>query len=193
METDELLQLSRRVDWRFLLADPHLGHVATLGLISPELRASLAAFSVAVDELDETTLPSAEPARYDLLVSCTPSHALLHAAEKLLRPEGAIVIEWSNRRWPFSSPTGLTLGRCRAELASLGFDEVRNYWHWPNFASCSDIVPLDDPEMFAYAISKHARGLRAWSGRAAAACLLRSGLLARVLPCVSLVAQRGAP
>jgi hypothetical protein len=38
---DSLLQASRRLDWRFLLADPELGRVACLGSHDPELVESL--------------------------------------------------------------------------------------------------------------------------------------------------------
>ena len=34
---DELLHAVRRIDWRFLMADPTLGHVALLGDDDPEL------------------------------------------------------------------------------------------------------------------------------------------------------------
>jgi hypothetical protein len=42
---DALLQASRRVDWRFLPAEPELGRVAYLGSDDPELVESLRLFS----------------------------------------------------------------------------------------------------------------------------------------------------
>lgn len=191
-DRDTLLQVSRRVDWRFLLPDPDLGRVACLGKHDPELVDALGLLSESLTLLDagdpETT---EERAPHDLVVLCDPTLETLQAAAGLLRPGGWLYVEVHG---PLT-PGGRKLRRPRfardylAVLEQLGFEEREAYWHWPDFASCLEIVSLADPIAIRHALGRRQSGagarLKARLGR----LLLGSGLLGYLVPQASVVGR----
>jgi hypothetical protein len=79
LDADALLQASRRVDWRFLLPDPNLGHVAYVGPGRGALIESLRLFSTSLT-LPETRATTTAIAQYDLVVTSGPSLEMLRRA-----------------------------------------------------------------------------------------------------------------
>ena len=78
-----------------------------------------------------------------------------------------------------------------AAMRRLGYADAQAHCHWPDFENCRQIVPLEDPAAVQLALARSANKLktrlRASFGRA----LLRAGLFSRLVPCFSIVAQRG--
>ena len=86
------LALARRLDWRFLLADPRLGRVAVAGRPDPELLDALGAFAeTIVDDPNE---------RAEVVVVHAPTAAGVRAAIERVAPGGSIVIELVGRARP---------------------------------------------------------------------------------------------
>ena len=208
--SDALLQASRRVDWRFLLPDPHLGHVAYYGPARDSLLHSLRLFSASLTVVEGLGAGDECNARYDVFVVCSPSPGVLEWAAELVRPGGFLYVEaygifgpgWLRqvlqdggagqifRRRRVNRPRIRQVVDCVAAVERSGFIDIQAYWHWPNFESCTMIVPLGDRAALLHALGRHASGgavqLKATLGR----WLLHSGWLARVVPCFSVVAQR---
>jgi hypothetical protein len=201
--SDAALQVVRRIDWRFLLPDPNLGQVAHIGPAQATLLESLRLFSESLTVIGMPCENSGTTGQYDLVVASRPSYQALREAADLVRPGGFVYVEAYGPFWPGRLRRR---NRCRlsikgprlrhpadyvAALQRLGLTEVQPHWHWPDFESCTRIVPLDDQAALRYVFVQRGRGTRArvkaWLGR----CLLWSGLLAWVVPCFSIVAHRG--
>lgn len=192
--SDALLQASRRVDWRFLLPDPELGQVACVGPARGTLPESLRLFSASLT-LIETPRACGDTAQYDVVVASGPSYQTLRQMARLVRPGGFLYVEAHRRLWP-GRPVSVKVPqpRCAADYLAvverLGFVEAQAYWHWPDFESCSEIVPLDDRAALVHVFTRRrsdvATRLKSTLGR----WLLWSGLLALVIPCFSIVAHR---
>lgn len=174
----EVLNAIRRLDWRFLLPDPSLGRVVYLGAAESSLLEALrvAGLSVAV-----VTGEAAQSGRasFDTAVAVAPSPGDLALAATLLRPGG----------WLYAEVSGSS-GAARRTATLLrrnGFGAIQRHWHWPDFARCTRILPLDDAGALVYGLGK---------GRGRPAVLMVRGLAASgILPwlarSISLVAQRG--
>jgi hypothetical protein len=201
-DEDALLQASRRVDWRFLLPDPDMGHVALLGPPRGSLVESLRLFSTSVTIIGRSNAESLDACQYDVVVAIRPSYDEIANAASLVRENGFLYVEanglrgpewkrrlvgrWMHRKtfrllWP-SDYTGF--------VESLGFDEVQSHWHWPNFDSCTTMIPLTDRAALLHVLNRQQRDrgerLRAMVAR----CLVRAGILTRLVPCFSVVARR---
>jgi SAM-dependent methyltransferase len=192
LDADALLQASRRVDWRFLLPDPNLGRVAFLGPARGPLLESLRLFSTAL----AVNEPAGQDRLYDVVVAVDPTHALLRRAARLLRPDGHLYVE---AHAPFKPAQLLRGGRPRfaaghvAAMQRLGLVEAVAYWHWPNFESCAEIVPLGERDALLLALARRRSGAGAWLKSALGHALLRSGLFERLAPCFSVVARKPEP
>lgn len=193
---DTLLQISRRLDWRFLLPDPTLGQVAYIGPARGTLLASLGLLSTSltvVERIDQQDIERS--GRHDVVVVSNPDAAKLRQAVELLRPGGWIYMEayspFSRRRlrrrlrWPRFA------GDYTQLLRRLDVEEVAVHWHWPDFESCTKILPLDDRAAFLHVFVRGRSGLVAQLKAVLGDWLLRSGLLPRLIPCFSVVARRG--
>ena len=211
--SDALLQASRRVDWRFLLPNPNLGHVVYLGPARDALAHSLRLFSASLTVVDSLGASDERGECYDVVVVCSPSLGALERAAELIRPGGLLYVEVygvfsSSRlrqvileggagrifsRRHVNRPRIRQSANCVAAVERLGFIDIQAYWHWPNFESCTMIVPLGDRAALLHALGRHVNGggvqLKATMGR----WLLRRGWLAHVVPCFSVVAQRRGP
>jgi len=194
IDADALLQASRRVDWRFLLPDPNLGQVAYIGPRRGPLLESLRLFSLSLAVIETAPPYDKPPLGYDVVVAHGPTRLALQQAAAWVKPGGFLYVEAYGSFWPsrwlsilkepwFSTPPVWT-----ALVRRLGFSVVQAHWHWPNFESCAKLIPLDDEGALLYALTLGRSGLTAQVGQ----WLLRGGLLARLAPCFSLVAQRGS-
>jgi hypothetical protein len=177
---DELLQASRRVDWRFLLPNPTLGQVAYIGPVRGKLLESLQQFSSSVNVLERLDTAGAS---YDVVVARDPSRVALRSALSLVKPGGYIYAEFAG---VWHHP-----GRDAATIRRSGFVGLQLHWHWPNFEECTRIIPLDSPAVLAHALVKGRSGIVPQSEAALVRWLHRSGVLGFAVRDFSLVAQRG--
>lgn len=168
-DRQDLLAASRRVDWRFLLPDPHLRRVALVGEERPGLRAALELLSEGVVSAEDSP---------DLVVVGGATLADLRQAAERVPPGGRLYAELRGPRVPYARALDL--------LSGLGFGELAAHWHHPDFERCEEIVPLASPEVVRHALGRRGSRLRARLGRVA----LEAGLLGRVIPCVSILGHR---
>ena len=201
---DILLQASRRLDWRFLLPDPDLRQVAYLGPARGPLLESLRLFSDRLRVVKMSKKGYQPAGSYDVVVTIDPSPEALQAAAELVTPGGFLYVEgfglaWLVQQW---RRAGSRLRRNRMPLRypagyfpilrPLGFHEVQAYWHWPDFETCTRIIPLDDQGALLYTLATHGPGIAARAAALFGRWLVRSGLLPWLAPCFSIVARRGA-
>jgi len=158
--------------------------VAYLGPAHGSLLESLSLFSAALTVIEATPIHDNQPAQFDVVVVKTPSDERVKQGAELVKPGGYLYVE-ARWRWERSPADYISA------IRRLGFVEVEAYWHWPNFEACAEIVPLGDPVALALALGRR-RGGAARLKPALGHALLRMGLLARLVPCFSLVARRPA-
>lgn len=195
----QLLEASRRVDWRFLLPNPELGRVACLGICDQAHIRSLRMFSESLTHIEPRKARRGVAGQFDVVVS-EPSHEMLRCASRLVRPAGFLYIEAYGLPWAAHRPqqggrlSNLMGSRlwhpvgCVTAVKRLGFIGVQVYWNWPNFDTCTKIIPLNDQMALHYAFSPNGRSARL--RQMFARVLLHSGLLAWTISCFSVVAQR---
>ncbi len=189
----DLLVASRRIDWRFLLPDPELGHVGCSTDADPALQRSCRLFSRSLSVI-EGTAAELDPASLDVLVLIDPEAEALSRALALLRPDGWVYVEIHG----VLTRRGRRLRRLRfpsdyvAELRRLGLDEVQAYWHWPDFDSCTQILPLSDRAVIRSALVRRqesrGRSPQVWLAR----LLLAVRLLSFAVTHASLIGHRPA-
>ena len=185
---EALLQASRRVDWRFLLPDPDLGRVACMSGADATLVESLRLFSEELHVFETPAGADADPP-YDVVVLADPNRDVLDAAAGLLVPGGWLYVEvdTSLRRKP-GRPSGSARGYGRA-LRGLGLVDVKSHVHWPDFASCRAIVPLEDPAAVRHGLARgRTKAPRALTLFAPALAGLHQ--LALFVPCASAIGRR---
>ncbi len=129
-----------------------------------------------------------------------PSREALRGAAELLKPGGFLYIEAKGLLWPkhwrlrrrprATSPRLRHAADYIAALSQLGFGECSAHWHWPNFEACTRLIPLDDPAALMHAFQRERNSVAARLQTAAGAALVRSGLLARIVPSFSVVARK---
>jgi len=194
--SDALLQASRRVDWRFLLPNPDLGQVVYIGSARGALPESLRLFSASLTVL-ETPRARGDTVQYDVVVASGPSYPTLRQMARLVRPGGFLYVEAHRRLWP-GRPSSVKVPqlRCAADYIAvverLGFVEARAYWHWQNFESCNEIIPLDDRAALLHAFTRRRSDRVTRLKSALGRWLVQVGVFARLVPCFSVVAcKRG--
>lgn len=185
---DELLQRSRRVDWRFLLPNPRLGRVVYFGPPDDPLREALADFSESVT--DASALEADEPEAFDIAVlRAQPAETLTHA-RTLLKPGGVLYAEIQRR---VGRDIPWTLRRYASNAERAGFRHVETFWNWPNYTRCTKILPVDDPSALASVVVNNRRGPLAWLILNATRLGYHLGAVGWVAPCLSLIARREMP
>ena len=212
---DELLCAVRRIDWRFLMRNPTLGHVALLGDDDPELVRALRWFSASLSLLDlNWNFPSGQAPRFDQVVLRSRRASNVSAAAALVEPGGVLyweierggpVHDWRalimdlmggtlhhvrlRRRGPSTYvPSSLTAIRRRFERA--GFEDVRWHWHRPGFRDALDIVPLQNDAVLDHIFGKHHGGAQGRIKRNLGSVLRKLGLLHVLVPCLSVMATK---
>lgn len=195
IDADTLLQASRRIDWRFLLPDPELGRVICLGSLPDSLLESLRLFSHSLNTLALEAAQDAPAAQADLVVVRQLTPDKLRLAVRHLRPGGYLYAEMEGLlspkrpRPPWKQARLATPPGCITAVAGAGFVDVVAYWHWPNFASCTRIIPLDDRGALQHAFVNGGRSAKARLQAVAGQGLLQSGLLVHIVPRFSVVAR----
>lgn len=201
--SDTLLQASRRIDWRFLLPSPVMQNVAYVGLAQPELLKSLRLYSQSLTIIETDQAEIELRANYDVVVASAPSDKLLKKAAKLVKPGGFLYVETyglfgfahirprATWRTVLSKARLCSSTKCVAVLESLDFIQIEEHWHWPSFEACTKIIPLQPQSALTYALTQNpntfaARLITALGRRR----LPQTGLVARLIPCYSILAQR---
>ena len=197
--SDGLLQLSRRVDWRFLLPDPNLGQVACVGSLKGTLVQSLRQFSTSLTVFEACPECADLRAEYDLVVAKDPTCELLQWAAKITKPDGFLYMEIHRRvrppvciQWISKSkaPQFNHVQDCVAAIELLGFTNVQAHWHWPNFESCAELVPIQHNMAIRYSLSRRHGGAMPRLKASLARCMVRVGLFEHLIPCYSVLGVR---
>jgi hypothetical protein len=196
---DRDLQISRRLDWRFLLPQPDLDCVAYLGPEDGALPFALRHFS---GSLKVISSPAEENVQLlgswsfpvVVLRSWRPSD--LETANSLLSPGGSLYWEIDRKAWSLSGQKALRRF-CQlywrdpvASLKRLGFASVETYWHYPNFEACRQIIPLNDRSALAFVFSRDHASAGCRLLLKGARALARTWALRHLVPCLSVVARK---
>ncbi len=182
---DELLQRSRRLDWRFLLPNPDLGRVVYFGPASGDLWDALGYF--AQDVIDGQSLPAGASEQFDTAVLEGQSIDTLARVGALLRPGGVLYAEL-RRRVGREIPWQVRRFASAAERA--GFRQIETFWHWPDFAACTKIIPLDDPSGVCNVVTTNRHGATAWLIQQVTRAGFGVGLTGWFVSCISVLARR---
>ena len=183
------LQLSRRLDWRFLLANTQLENVAYIGKQKPSLVAGLEKFSACLTIVSSKTA-EALPGTFDLVVVASATPPVFECAARILKNGGWIYVEVGFSARLRAKLQGLN--GFRTDLLCAGLRDVRAYWHRPSFETCREIVPLDDRVALDYVLSRQQADFADKLKSRAARFASQTGLLPFVLPSVSLLACKGS-
>ncbi|MCZ2094752.1 MAG: hypothetical protein LC121_00490 [Anaerolineae bacterium] len=187
-QLDDLLQRSRRLDWRFLLPDPELGRVVYYGPADDPLRVALADFAESVTN-GESVAPGAAD-RFDVAVLRHQPVEALARARSLLRPGGTLYVEVQRRA---GRDLPWQARRYVATIERSGFRHVEAFWNWPDFTRCTKIMPLHDATALAYVIVNNRRGIAAWLTHSAVRVVFRLGMAGWFVPSLSLIGRREQP
>jgi hypothetical protein len=197
----QLIHLSRRVDWRFLLPDPQLGCVAYLGRYDSQHVDALRSFSDFFSIVDGERSIDVSADRFDTVVVTAPTCERLSQAVDLVRSGGYLYLESPGFfRRILGGPANAIRNTFRdrlvfpedyvAFLENSGFIEAKIHWHWPSFEDCIKIIPLEQegPTQYLYLYGRRSfkARIRASLGR----ILSWSGLMKRVVPHFSILARR---
>lgn len=200
--SDRLLEASRRIDWRFLLPDPEFRNVAYVGAANDEHLRSLALFCTSLIEVKTFPTDGKLSRQYDVVVVSDPTGEMLRGAAELVRPGGFLYMEahglfslarfrprsgWRNnmRRLRLCHPAGYV-----AIAKRLGFIDVQTHWHWPDFETCTKIIPLDNREVMHYAFAHSGWKLIGRLHTVFNRWPLWNGLVGWAVPCFSIMALR---
>ena len=187
------LDLSRRIDWRFLLPDPRLETVACLGCEDDALRNALPLFSQSVVFFRDAADNFEPGPRFDLVVACDPDQRTIESAAALLRPGGFLYCE-VRRSMSGLSTWSRTPRRTIACFERIGFRDVCAHWHWPNFTDCNAIVPVnDDGAAVRFFLDQQGTGLAQRCKSAVGRAVLAAGLLDSLIGCYSVLGRGERP
>jgi len=202
-QRDELLQLIRRLDWRFLLPDPVLRHVAFLGDDDPELTQGLRRTSRALSLLDlHWRFPEGQEPRFDTVVLRSARLQDADRAARLVHPGGCLYWEIEPSRLalgnaglrerlfphPADRQAPTSLVRLRSHLGQLGFTHVQFHWHRPSFRGAVEIIPLEDEGILRFVLDGRGARFPGRVKRLGARWLLQLGLLRGLVPSLSVIA-----
>jgi len=203
---DAPAEASQRLDWRFLLPDPILRHVALLGDDDQQLVQALRRNSSSLSLLDlGWRFAAGREPRFDLVVLRSSRLADAEGAAVLVADGGCLYWEiersrpanpwmgWSER-WFFRGGerrVPRSPARLRRHLQAYGFTEVRAHWHRPGFQGAVEIVPLENRMILDYVFDGPMAGRGPVKG-ALRRLLRRAGLLPGSVPCWSVIACKRA-
>lgn len=197
LNRDQMVQVSRRLDWRFLLPDPTLSQVVYIGPENDDLLKSLDHFSEYLSVLSHGELKiyrEGNGRHFDLLIARSPSIDELNKGISLLE-SGAYIY------WEIQRPNAIKsikkgnirlkhAGKNIAFLEKMGFTDIEMHWHRPNFWACREIIPLDGSRALDNAFRKGHSNLKGQLKETAGKTLKASGLLPYYVNCFSLVGKK---
>ena len=171
---DELLPLSRRLDWRFLLPDPTLNRFAFVGPEASTLLHALQRFSRERVERGQLA---------DLVVL---TDATLTDFRHHISSASAFYLELNRPTWPKRLRQAAAPTNYLRAAAKAGF-RADAYWHYPDFEAATRIIPLSVASPLLNVIAKNRRDTKTRIKVAGMGWLLKSGLLARTVPTLSII------
>jgi hypothetical protein len=172
--------LVRRLDWRFLLPDPRLRRVLYVGPADGPLPTALAQLCDRLWIGD-----SGRPPGVDLVVAERAGRSAVAGALSHLTAGGALYWELPRYGNPFRSDLGWLEGR--------GFVDIALHWHIPDFESCRQIVPLDDPAAIRFLVHDHIGPAGRRVVGSLCGWLTTANGFWRVLPAISIIALAPPP
>ena len=185
-DKDHALQLVRRLDWRFLLPNPVLGDVAYIGSMGGTLPSALQQFSELLTIVQPSELPGPGVklgCSYETVVLRSSAVGAVRKAKPLLMTGGYLY-------WEVERVSGLDhVRRYTKAVERLGFDDIQVTWHRPDFESCLELIPLSDSRALRFAFARRHESTTKRLKFAAGRLLMTTGLLARVVPCFSIIAR----
>jgi hypothetical protein len=187
-----LLQLSRRVDWRFLLPRPQLGRTVYLGRADAALIDALRAHA----DLTVVGAHAAPPRRsFDLAVLKDPSPGTVQAARELVRPGGWLYAEVGGglRRPGAAVFGGRPVSRWRRAFADAGLTEIAAHWHVPGHHAAAFLVPLDDRAGVRLLLRRHQGSAAGRAKAVVGRLLLAIGLVELAVRDASVLGRRPSP
>jgi len=199
-------EISKRTDWRFLLPNPRPSHVAYSGPFDATLSAALNQFRdslTVISQRYQAAHSQDHPSAYDLFILRWRSLGGVEKAYSLLKLGGYLYWEIDRTNWLASVRGIRRLSKWEKDrgfrlfpgyvvsLERHGFSDIEPYRHLPNFEECTEIVPLNDPIALDHVFSRHRGDFTGQLKRTAGRCLVRTGLLHHLVPCISLVARKG--
>jgi hypothetical protein len=174
-DVDELLPLSRRLDWRFLLPDPTLNRVAYVGPESSSLLPALQRFS------RELVTGDIQPS--DLVVLTDPT---LSDFKNHINSASAFYVELHRPSWQMRLRQVAAPSTFLRAAAKAGFN-ADAYWHYPDFEAATRIIPLSIASPLLHVIAKNRHDIKTRIKTTAMGWFLKSGLLARTVLCLSVI------
>ncbi len=194
------LELCRRLDWRMLLAQPRLRRIAYIGPSQGALVDALKRFSDSLtvfESSDESFAASQSNKAFDQVILYMPTARDVEMMRHLLKPGGNIYVELFRPKRSIEKfyhvhkkKTGPEIGDYVAVLRRSGFSEIDTYWHRPNFENCLEIIPLDDRTALKHVFSRRSAGMKSRLKFMMGRIIMRVGLLANNVSCVSIVARK---
>jgi len=146
---------------------------------------------------DESFAASQSKRAFDIVVMPMPAIRDLEMMRHLVKPGGHLYVEMRRelpwKTWKSSvrkKPRGPKLEDYISVLRRVGFQEIETYWHRPNFEYCLEIIPLDDRVALGHVFSRRRTGLASLFKLMGGRLALKTGLLSRYVPCVSIVARK---
>lgn len=210
---EQIVQISRRIDWRFLMPQPELREVVLIGSAEEEMIEALRHFSDSLKIFSPvapggSSVESRE--RFDVAVVNSADPLTVQWAYEMLKPGAYLYWEVRRGKSPESprgknvQPQNGSMGAAvrdsfprfahihsyKKYLQESGFREIEINWHYPGFKNCKKIIPLEDSYALQYVFSRQQSSfsgrLKLWGGQ----LLNKSRLLPFIVPCFSLVAQK---
>lgn len=195
----------RRLDWRFLLPEPRLERVAYFGSGDGSLLKALKEFSRSL------TIPSlgrpehsqvADEGAFDLVVVQSRSRRVVEQAGAMVAPHGYLFWELERAGWHRSArgpATAVvadeTLWGCWFRdntriVEELGFREIVSHWHYPDFTTCRQIIPLTDSAAVEQLLTRWWEPVPPIVALQVSRFATKTGILNRFAPYVSIVARK---
>lgn len=195
-DRDLQLQVSRRVDWRFLLPDVDLPPTAYIGREDRDLLQALELFAPRLTILSPNKGLSASfhengHGVFPLVVAKEPTVEELRHAARHVDDGGSVYVELSRRKHSHRGRRSVRSAvQAADELIRHGLVAPRVHWHWPSFAACQEMVPLRDRAAAECALRRRGTGFASRCKTLLALGLLRAGVLERIVPAVSILMAR---
>lgn len=190
---DALLELSRRVDWRFLLPVPGLDKVACVGRADESLIDSLRQFSASLTLFETAAEARAAGRQFNTVVAHAARWGDLERLTGCVRVGGWLYLEVFGRLGPAKRRQSKPPAAFVEQLDRLGFCEIAAHWHWPDFNSCTQIVPLGERSALMHVLRQHAKSGKSRTRSLGGRLLLSCGLLHLLVRSFSIVACRPEP
>jgi len=182
--SEDLLTLSRRLDWRFVFANPRLQHVVVAGKPDDELLNALQALS------DHVSIWQGQSVELcDMLVMLNPSSSLCWRALETINP-ARFYIEFEGYNLTFRLRRMLASACCVIAARYRGYSNIRSFWYWPDIANANRIIPLSQSEALLFVLAKGRSDFRTNLKMTGLSLLLRTGLLALIIKSLGVAGER---